>query len=121
MRRIRVVLAEMPPLLNDIVRTVLGSQADVELELRPVPAADIVSADAVSQADVLILAEQRSHRDNYAATLYAHPRLRVVAISDDRRGAVLYELRPHRSPLGELSPECLVRAVHAQPASEEHV
>lgn len=109
----------MPPLLNEIVRTVLASESDVEVETRPVPAADIASADAVSRADVLIVAEQRSGHRDYAPMLYAHPRLRLVAISDDRRGAVLYELRPHREELGELSPESLVRAVHARPASQE--
>jgi hypothetical protein len=117
-RRIRVVLAEMPPLLNDIVRTILGSQPDMDVEPAAVPTHEIASARTLVGADVLILAEERSQRDDYAPALYAHPRLRLVAISDDRRGAVLYELRQHRSPLGEPSSESLVRAVRAQSANE---
>jgi hypothetical protein len=121
MRRIRVVLAEMPPLLNDIVRSVLEAEPDVALEPQPVGAAELASADAIARADVLILAEQDERRVDYAPTLYAHPRLRLVSISDDHRGAVVYEHRPHRAPLGDLSPECLVRAVRATPTSEVRV
>ena len=37
--------------------------------------------------------------------LYRFPRARVLALSGDARRAFLYELRPHRTPLGELSRE----------------
>jgi hypothetical protein len=106
LRRVRVVLAEMPTLLHEIVSTILSTDPDVELDATPVPTDEIDSADAVARADVLATS------DDYSPTLFAHPRLRLVAISDDRKHAVLYELRPHRAPLGELSPQLLVRAVH---------
>ena len=102
----------MPQLLREIVRSILATQPDVDLDPTCVPSSDIASASALARADVLILAEDGTPRDDYAPALYAHPRLRLVAISDDRRQAVLYELRPHRSPLGELSAESLIRAVH---------
>jgi len=112
LRRVRVVLAEMPTLLHEIVSTILSTDPDVELDATSVPTDEIDSADAVARADVLIVAEPLATSDDYSPTLFAHPRLRLVAISDDRKHAVLYELRPHRAPLGELSPQLLVRAVH---------
>ena len=112
LRRIRVVLTDMPHLLDEIVRTILVADPDVELDPQSVPANQIASADSVGLADVLIVAEQHPATDDYAPALYAHPDLRLVAISDDRKQAVLYELRPHRTPLGELSARSLVRAVH---------
>ena len=111
MSRVRVVLTKMPHLLREIVRSILATQADVELDPDPLPSRMLASAAALKHADVLILAEDGTPSDDYAPTLYAHPRLRLIAISDERRQAVLYELRPHRSPLGELSAELLVRAV----------
>ncbi len=90
----------MPLLLHEIVRTILSTEPDVE-----------------ARADVLIIAEPRRTTDDYASILYAHPQLRLVAINDDRRHAVLYELRPCRALLGELSPESLVRAVRGQAAT----
>lgn len=114
MQPIRVVLAEMPRMLRDIVHGVLAAQPDVALS--SVAAADAL-ADAVTRldADVAILAESAPPADDHAALLYAHPHLRLVGISSDGRAGHLYELRPHRVALGALSPESLVEAVRATP------
>ncbi|MDQ6829298.1 MAG: hypothetical protein M3081_10575 [Gemmatimonadota bacterium] len=115
---IRVVLADMPRMLHDIVRTILSAEPDIEIETTTVPQREIASARAITGADVVILAEPEAPTDEYAAMLYAHPRLRLVAISDDGRRAVLYELRPHRSPLGDMSPNALVQAVRGRSVHE---
>jgi hypothetical protein len=114
LRRIRVLLADMPPLLDEIVRTILGTEPDVELDPTSVASNEMATAEVVATTDVLIVAEQQPAKDDYAPTLYAHPRLRLVAISDDRKRAMLYELRPHRTSLGELSSHSLVRAVRGE-------
>jgi hypothetical protein len=40
------------------------------------------------------------------------PRARMLAVSDDAAQAALYELRPHRTAIGDASPAALVAALH---------
>jgi hypothetical protein len=42
--------------------------------------------------------------------------VRAIEVRSDGRESVLYELRPHRVPLGEISSETLVRTIRAAPA-----
>ncbi len=116
MERIRVVLAEMPRMLREIVETVLGAAPDVAVAARNASEGG-ASGGACDDADVVIVAEPSPQADAYAAALYAHPTLRVVGISTDGRDATLYELRPQRIPLGALSPESLVQVVRARHAT----
>jgi hypothetical protein len=115
LHRIHVVLAEMPRMLKDIVRTVLDAEPHVELVSTSVTPRELICDRALERADVVILAEEEPMRDDYAELLYAHPRLRLVTIGDHGISAFLYELRPHRIPLGELSPEALRNAVRMRP------
>ena len=113
MSPIRVVLADMPRLLSDIVSTVLDGAPDVQLR-RTTSVVPFVLGDVADHADVVILAEEETPMDHYAQLLFAHPTLRVVAISGDGRDATVYDLRPHRQALGELSSDTLLRAVRTR-------
>jgi hypothetical protein len=48
----------------------------------------------------------------YRRLLDDHPRLKVLALEGDGRSGSIWELRPHRIPLGELSPRRLVQAIN---------
>jgi hypothetical protein len=50
--------------------------------------------------------------DRYDSLLYRHPRLSVLSIGGEG-SAALHELRPHRSPLGNISPAELVATIRA--------
>lgn len=120
MSRIRVALAEMPVLLRNIVQTILSTEPDaVEMEPRIVHIDGVDTADALGHTDVLILLESGAAASALTRTLYAHPRLRLIAIRDDLHGARLYELRPLRTELNDLSPASLLRAVHGAASSTE--
>jgi hypothetical protein len=100
----------MPRMLTDLIRALLEPEPDFVLEsvdLRP----EELGPGTLEHADVLILAEGRWSAEDYDEVLYSHPRLRLLAL--DHRGAstCLYELRPHRMALGELSPELIRTAV----------
>jgi hypothetical protein len=110
---IRIVLAQMPQMLQEIVRTILCAEPDMEIDTSIVSEREMASSEALRAVDVVILGEAEARTDAYAAVLYAHPHLRLVAINGGRR-AFLYELRPHRSPLGEMSPGTLVQAARGQ-------
>ena len=47
--------------------------------------------------------------------------VRALEVRSDGKESVLYELRPHRVSLGEISPETLVRTIRALPAWDVHV
>jgi hypothetical protein len=113
MRRIRVALAELPAMLHDIVQTVLAAQPDVELVPLDGQLTSLALSADMLDIDVVIFAHPQAATRDYSAMLYAHPRLRLIAISIDGRAAAVYELQPQRIPLGELSPETLIQAVRA--------
>jgi hypothetical protein len=110
-----VVLADMPRMLTELVRALLEPEPDFILE--PLDASPrALGPGTLEHADVLILADNGWSAEDYAEILYVHPRLRLLAL--DHRGAstCLYELCPHRRPLGELSPEMIRTAVRRPPA-----
>jgi hypothetical protein len=96
--------------MRDLVEIVVGAQPDMQ----------IVAVDATdpaafgTPADVVILgvasvAEPIAH----TTQLYEHPHQRILALAIDGRRAVVYELRPHLTELGEISPDGLLAAIRA--------
>ena len=98
------------PMLSDVVRAVvandpalslIGESADVDLS-RAVPAEPdlvVVPLDATVDADV-------------HAFLSRHCGTALLGMAGDGRTSVLYEMRPHRTPLGDLGIEGLAAALH---------
>ena len=99
--RIRVALLGLTGIAADIVRDSLASAEDIELVGGPSHPADVAVVglrdDAPADAPVALLRE--------------YPLLKVLAVSGEGREASLYELRGHRTGLGEVSPETLLEAV----------
>ena len=100
----------MPRLLHDIVRAILASQPDIQLDVEPdgVPANEIARSDALKHADVAIVAASEMENVDYDLLLYAHPRLRLVAIAGDGKGGAVYDLLPSRVALGEFERERVI-------------
>ena len=109
----------MPRLLRDIVNAILTREPDIHVAARGDDAAlaEVGDSDALGNADVAIVAESEMASVDYEALLYAHPRLRLVAIAGDGRAAVVYELHPTRVALGEFSPQVLVDAIRSKTLS----
>jgi hypothetical protein len=55
-----------------------------------------------------------------AQMLGDHPHLKILLLEGDGRSGSIWELRPHRIPLGELSPSHLIKAVGGSLAAEVH-
>lgn len=104
--RTRIVLAEMPEMLRDIVAGILVEQPDMEIVGGAVAMkslADVVDSVA---ADVVVIG-----RDEPALAMRLvtdRPCLKVLAVTADGRESCRYELRPQRAALGEISPSRLV-------------
>ena len=80
---------------------------------------DLVAAARRARADVLIVGQVKDEDDDYAPLLFRQPRLKVLAIAESGGTGALYELRPRRVALGEISARTLARAIrrYAPPVS----
>jgi DNA-binding NarL/FixJ family response regulator len=116
---IRIILAEMPRKLHDILEAIVAPHPDMRIVARVVGRDRLLFAVNSARADVIILelhgAESPSVLDGL---LYECPRVKVLATTSDGRGTFVRELLPNEVALGDLSPEHLleaIRAVHPKP------
>ncbi len=111
MARTRVVLVGLRGIIGDIVRDALHER-EVEIVGDLLDETELEAT--LARVDVDCVVWRIGRNDPPAAELLAHhPRLRIVALEDDGRRAFVYELRPRRMPLGELSPALLAEVVEA--------
>lgn len=114
MEKSHLLLVDMPRMLRDVVMDALSQADDVELvgEVDGPGARKALKEDGI---DFVITGRD----DARLATdlLAASPRLKVLAMIDDGRESALYELRPERVALGELSGRRLVTIVREARAS----
>ena len=112
MQTTRILLADMPRLLREIVREIIANEPDLQvadeltggrLELAPV-------LRSVA-ADVVVLGEdRRGSADLLLPLLRIRPALRFVIVTDDGRTGLVC------TPSGELSPARLLEAIRGQAA-----
>ncbi len=118
MERTRIVLIDMSPLLREIVRGVLIGEPDLEVvgeHDAPVDVRETVERD---DADFVIVGTD-SAAETWMRSLVGPDRgVRALEVRSDGRECVLYELRPHRVPLGEISPATLLSTIRAVPTWE---
>ena len=113
MEPIGVVLLDMPRLLREIVKSVLRLEPDVAL-LGEFPAsADLIETVQSTGARFVITDTRTAACDQVPRLLCAEPRVRVLGVANDGLESDLYELRPHRIRLGEVSPESLLQTIRA--------
>lgn len=106
-------------MMREIVTTTLGAQPDMHV-VATVEAEDTL-ADAVvrTQADVVVVGlAPNASPTTYDDLLYQHPRLRVLMVTDDGRGALLSALRPQQVAIDDVSPAGLVEAIRASANAE---
>jgi hypothetical protein len=100
-------------MLAEIVASSLVGYADLELVSVTAPRDGLVKAVGKARANAVVAAETQLRSDDVTSLLEAVPRLRVFTLAADARMTWLYELRPERVALGELSPEHLAAAIRA--------
>ncbi len=111
---IRVLVGDLPGLLADVVTHLLESQPDIALVGKGGGGDTLVAAAEQGQPDVVILGLASEELPPWGEQLLRRiPSLRVLGVTRDRGRGFLYEMRPQRAALGELSPDGLVNAVRA--------
>jgi DNA-binding NarL/FixJ family response regulator len=109
---IRIVFAEMPPLLADIIRQAVAGEPDMAIvgecrdcsALREMLVAEGCEVVMVGTSDPDALALPRQLLD-------AAPRMKVLMLETRGSRAVMHELRPYRRSLGDMSAGRLVEAI----------
>lgn len=100
----------MPRILREIIERAVADEPDMEIvdsEAGNMPLREAIEA---SEPDFVIAGADYDFGE-VARVLDERPRLRVLAVAGDGREAFLYELRPTRTPLGEVSPRTIVDAI----------
>jgi hypothetical protein len=100
----------MPRILREIIVQAVADEPD--LEIVPFEAHGVALRQTVKsgRADFVIAGADYDFHE-VAQVLEERPRLRVLAVAGHGREAFLYELRPTRTPLGEVSPRTIVEAI----------
>ena len=99
----------MPPILREIIERAVGGEPDLEL-VQSGPERSLRAAVEASAAEFVISGADHDFAE-VARLLDERPRLRVLAVAGDGREAFLYELRPTRTALGEVSQQAIVDAI----------
>lgn len=102
------MLARLPRILQTIIEEAIVEQFDMEV-IRGDDRAELAALVATRDIDVAIIGEDDV--DAVCALLGARPQLDVLAVVPAARETLLYEMRPCRVRLGELSVESLVQAI----------
>jgi DNA-binding NarL/FixJ family response regulator len=109
LRRTRILLADLPRLLREILSDALTAQSDMEVvgSVTGRPSLDRMVEEA--QIDVIVI----GHDDPGVATalLRQRPPIAVIAVTADAQETGLYQLRPRRVGLPEMSPTRLVETI----------
>jgi DNA-binding NarL/FixJ family response regulator len=113
--RTRIVLIDMSPLLRDIVRKAITHEPDLEVVAEHDGDVDVSVVVERDHADFVIVGSEVTAHSSVASVVAAHCQVRALELHADGKESVLYEFRPHRVALGELSSDTLLRTIRAVP------
>lgn len=116
----------MPQLQCEIFHDRLSAEPDFDV-VRAVDGLDLSQAVERTRAEFVIVGAGRFETGEVTVLHETRPAVKVLAVSATGRQGLLYELRPHRVPLGDLSLDGLVDAIrtlrrpaHAPTSDQEH-
>ena len=103
----------MPPLLRDIIRDAIAREPDLDVvaECGVAGLREVVERD---EPDFVIVGPGATS-ETVRSVVGAGCGMRALEVRSDGKESVLYELRPHRVSLGEISPDMLVETIRAVP------
>jgi DNA-binding NarL/FixJ family response regulator len=119
LERTRIVLIDMPPLLRDVIRGALVPEPDLDVVGEHDGPVDIRAAVEEDGADFVILGSGVASEESVRALIEPARGVRALEVLSDGTQSVLYELRPHRVALGEISTDTLLRTVRTAPGWDD--
>jgi hypothetical protein len=109
--QVRIVLVELRGILHDVIRGIVEVQQDMAVVGDLERADDLQSTIAETGPAFVIWGVQDDVSEFYPEFLHEWPEVRVLAVEGEGRQSFLWEMRPTRAPLGELSPGRLIAAL----------
>jgi hypothetical protein len=104
-------MVDLDRLNHEIVKAVIEPSRQLRLVYEHPGPTDLMRVAADTGADVLIVGSRSVDSDIVCRLLETHPRLKTLAVNNDGQNGDLYEWRPRRKHLGELSPQTLLDAI----------
>lgn len=112
---IRIVFAELPRMLREILTAALADEPDVELVGHTASLTELKRRVGRGDIDIVILGLTDAEMSAPHYELFdADARVRILALAEQGRTASLYELRPYRTVLGQGSPQELMQTLRVQ-------
>jgi DNA-binding NarL/FixJ family response regulator len=109
---LRTALVAIPPVIGDILLTLLADHFTVDVVARLDTAAGIEQKLPLVSPDLVIVGLLGGEDDTIGRTLLALvPLAKVIVLSSDGRNAYVHEMRAHRSTLMDVSPPRLIEAI----------
>lgn len=106
-------------MLRDIIENAIAQASDLEL-LPPGAAVRRRTRDRATEPDVVVVSMPRIEGSQAGREwLEEWPHARVLVIETSGRRSVIFELRPHATPLGELSPSQIVDVIRSGRTARE--
>ena len=105
------MLVELRGILHDVIRGILEVQQDMAVVGDLERAEELGPTIAETGAAFVIWGVEDDVSDFYPDVLHQWPQVRVLAVQGEGRQSFLWEMRPMRAPLGELSPGRLIAAL----------
>jgi hypothetical protein len=113
-KRISVVLSNMPGLLRDIVRDAISTTSDIYITSEAQSINELQALLKRQDPDLVVAADQDPEFARGARDLLSQRVLpRLLLVTQSGRDASLHWMQPRVSPLGRLTPDSLVREIRA--------
>ena len=119
MKRVRVLVANRPRLMRELIMTTIADQPDIEIVGEVADAGDLTEAVEQVRPDVLILAmdDPEKHRAQCGFLLGRYPGMRILALAPEQNRALFYwAILDIRTKSLESSEAGILNAVRERPA-----
>jgi DNA-binding NarL/FixJ family response regulator len=101
--------------MTDILEHVVAKDPALEV-VGMVDDTNLAAQARRARADVIVVAQKLpDERDSLAALLRSRPRMKVLTIVGNGESGALYELRPHRTLIGDITADSLSKAIRDPP------
>lgn len=92
MNRIRVLIANQPRLMRELISATIADQPDIELVGEVGRQDDLADAVAETRPDVLIVAmdDRNKYRDQCGFLLGRYPEMKILALAPEQNRALFY-------------------------------
>jgi len=114
---IRILLVDMPRLAREMIDAAIATQRDMCVVDVATERDDLLAAARRTQPNFVIVGlEDDTLPDDCLQLFDEQPKVKFLGLETNGAHACLYELRPERRPLGDVSPADIVDAIRSAAA-----